>query len=436
MSGGGGLADVLSPKGPGSLNPLAFKHYRPDQVVAGRPMKDWLRFSVCYWHTWRGQGADMFGPGSYSRPWDDGTNSLDYYMRLVDVHFEFLQKLGVDYFCFHDRDIAPEGATLEETNKNLDVVVAHIKKKMQETGIKLLWGTANLFSNPRYMNGAATNPDASVFAYAAAQVKKCLDISKELGAENYVFWGGREGYQTLLNTDMKAELDHFARFLQMAADYKKQIGFQGQLLIEPKPREPTKHQYDFDSAAVVAFLKTYNLDKDYKLNIEANHCTLAGHTFEHELTYASSYGFLGSVDANTGDPLLGWDTDQFNMDLKQTTLAMQVVLKQGGLQPGGLNFDAKLRRESTDIEDLFIAHIAGMDSFARGLLAAAKLEEEGILQGWKDQRYQSWKGELGQKILSGQITLADLEKHALSAGEPKQISGKQEKYEMLLNHYV
>jgi xylose isomerase len=423
-------------EGPESVNPLAFKYYRADQVVAGRPMKEWLRFSVAYWHTWRGMGADMFGPGTYNRPWDNGTDSLESYLKLVDVNFEFLQKLGVDYFCFHDRDIAPEGATLEETNKNLETVVAAIKKKMQETGIKLLWGTANLFSNPRYMNGASTNPDAHVFAYAAAQVKKCMDISKELGAENYVFWGGREGYQTLLNTDMKGELDHLARFLQLAADYKKQIGFQAQLLIEPKPREPTKHQYDFDSAAVVAFLKSYNLDKDYKLNIEANHCTLAGHTFEHELTYASAYGFLGSIDANTGDTLLGWDTDQFNMDVKQTTLAMQVVLRQGGLQPGGLNFDAKLRRESSDLEDLFIGHIAGMDTFARGLLAAARLEEEGTFQAWRDERYASWKGELGQKIVNGQVTLADLEKIALEAGEPKQISAKQEKYEMLLNRYV
>jgi len=311
-----------------------------------------------------------------------------------------------------------------------------MKKRMQETGIKLLWGTACLFSHPRYMNGAATNPDPQVFAYAAAQVKKCMEISKELGAENYVFWGGREGYQSLLNTDMKKELDHMARFLKLAADYKKEIRFGGQLLIEPKPREPTKHQYDYDCAAVVAFLKHYGLDKDYKLNIESNHCTLAGHTFEHELTYASAYGFLGSVDANTGDTLLGWDTDQFNMDPKQTTLAMEVIVKQGGLQPGGLNFDAKLRRESTDLEDLFIAHIAGMDTFARGLLNVAKMEEDGAINKLKNERYAGYETGIGAKIHSGEVTFAELEKYALSAGEPKQISAKQEKYEMLLNHFV
>lgn len=317
-------------------------------------MKDWLRFSVCYWHTWRGLGADMFGTGTIKRPWDDGVNSLENALTRVDVNFEFLQKLGVEYFCFHDRDIAPEGATLAETNTLLDKVVAKIQQRQSETGIKVLWGTANLFSAPRYMNGAATNPDAHAFAYAAAQVKKCMEISKKLGAENYVFWGGREGYQTLLNTDMKKELDHLATFLRFAADYKKKIGFQGQLLIEPKPREPTKHQYDYDSAAVVGFLKNYGLDKDFKLNIEANHATLSGHTFEHELQFASSYGFLGSVDANTGDTLLGWDTDQFPTDIKSTTLAMGVIINQNGLAPGGLNFDAKLRRESTDIEDLFL----------------------------------------------------------------------------------
>ncbi|KAL6076155.1 Xylose isomerase [Balamuthia mandrillaris] len=427
-------------EGPKSKNPLAFRFYNPEQVVMGKTMKEWLRFSVCYWHTWRGGGMDMFGPATMKRSWDDGSNSLETALRIVDVHFEFLEKLGVEYFCFHDRDIAPEGKTLEETNKNLDVVVAKIKQKLQESNgkFKVLWGTANLFSAVRYMNGAATNPDAHVFAYAAAQVKKALEISKELGAECYVFWGGREGYFTLLNTDMRKDLDHYARFLQMAVDYKKEIGFTGQFLIEPKPREPTKHQYDYDCAAVMAFLKQYGLEREFKLNIEANHCTLAGHTFEHELQYASAYGLLGSVDANTGDPLLGWDTDQFNTDIKSCTLAMEVILRQNGLNPGGLNFDCKLRRESTDLEDLFIGHISGMDTFARGLLAAAAIIEEGTLPALRRERYASWEeeGGIGRKIEDGTTDFKELEAWVLKAGEPKQVSGKQEKYEVLLNTYI
>jgi len=347
-----------------------------------------------------------------------------------------LQKMGIEYFCFHDRDIAPEGKTLTETNKNLDTVVTLIKEQMAETGIKVLWGTANLFSAPRYMNGAATNPDSHAFAYAAAQVKKCLEISKELGAENYVFWGGREGYQSLLNTNMKKELDHLAAFLKMAVQYKNEIGFKGQFLIEPKPREPTKHQYDFDCAACVGFLKHYGLDKDFKLNIEANHATLAGHTFEHELTFASAYGMLGSVDSNTGDPLLGWDTDQFPTDPKSCTLAMQVIVKQGGLTPGGLNFDAKLRRESTDLEDLFIAHASGMDNFARGLRNVAKIQADGLLGGLVEERYASYKSGVGAQIEAGTTNFKELEKWVLEAGEPQVRSAKQEKFEMLLNSYV
>jgi len=387
-------------EGPESKNPLAFKYYNANEEILGRPMKDWLRFSLAYWHTWRGTGADMFGSGTYKRSWDDGTDSVENALRRVDAHFAFMQKIGLEYFCFHDRDIAPEGKDLRETNTHLDTVVAHIKKKMEQTGIKLLWATANLFSAPRYMNGAASNPDSHVFAYAAAQVKKCMEVAHYLGAENYVFWGGREGYQTLLNTNMKQELDHLAYFLHLAAAYKKEIGFTGQLLIEPKPREPTKHQYDFDAATVIGFLKHYGLDKDYKLNIEANHATLAGHTFEHELTLASAYDMLGSIDANTGDPLLGWDTDQFNMDIKTTTLAMQVIVKQGGLGSGGLNFDAKLRRESTDEEDLFIAHIAGMDSFARGLRNVAAIQADGIFDRLKEERYSSYHSDIGAKIHS------------------------------------
>eukprot|EP01090_Pellita_catalonica_P014856 TRINITY_DN3881_c0_g1_i1.p1 TRINITY_DN3881_c0_g1~~TRINITY_DN3881_c0_g1_i1.p1 ORF type:complete len:404 (+),score=82.11 TRINITY_DN3881_c0_g1_i1:237-1448(+) len=402
----------------------------------GKAMKDWLRFSVCYWHTWRGDGTDMFGGGTYNRSWDDGTDSLANALRRVDVHFEFLQKLGVEYYCFHDRDIAPEGKTLKETNENLDKVVAKLKEKQKETGIKLLWGTANLFSHPRYMNGAATNPDAHCFAYAAAQVKKCLEISKELGAENYVFWGGREGYQTILNTRMKAELDHLAKFFHMAVAYAAKIGFKAQFLIEPKPREPTKHQYDYDCAAVVAFLKTYGLDKHFKLNIESNHATLAGHTFEHELQYASSFGFLGSVDANRGDTLLGWDTDQFPMDIKSTTLAMNVIVNQGGLAPGGLNFDAKLRRESTDDEDLFIAHIGGMDAFARGLRNVASANQDGILKKLIDARYASYQSGIGKEISEDKTDFESLEKWVLENGEPKFTSGKQEKFEVILNDYL
>eukprot|EP01098_Paradermamoeba_levis_P009393 TRINITY_DN3900_c0_g1_i1.p1 TRINITY_DN3900_c0_g1~~TRINITY_DN3900_c0_g1_i1.p1 ORF type:complete len:438 (-),score=137.85 TRINITY_DN3900_c0_g1_i1:71-1384(-) len=423
-------------EGPSSKNPLAFKYYDPEEKILGKTMRDHLRFAVCYWHTWRGLGKDMFGSDTYSRPWEDGTDSLDVALKRMKVNFEFLQKLGVDYFCFHDRDIAPEGKTLTETNHNLDQVVSLVKDLKKSTGIKVLWGTANLFSNKRYMNGASTNPDAHVFAYAAAQVKKCMEVSHELGAENYVFWGGREGYTTLLNTNMKRELDHMASFLRMANDYKKHIGFHAQLLIEPKPREPMAHQYDFDSATTVGFLKNYQLDKDYKLNIECNHATLAGHSFQHELEFAASNGLFGSVDANTGDPLLGWDTDQFNMDIRSTTLAMYVIQKYGGFTTGGLNFDAKLRRESTDTEDLFIGHIGGMDSFARGLRNAAKLIEEGVLDSEVKKRYSSYDAGLGAKIEAGQTNFQELESFVLKEGEPKIISGKQEKYEALLNHYL
>jgi xylose isomerase len=422
-------------EGPDSKNFLAFKHYNADQKVMGKTMKDWLKFSVAYWHTFRGTGSDPFGPGTIKRSWDDGSNSVENANRRLDVAFEFFQKLGTPYWCFHDRDISPEGASLAESNKNLDQVVAHAKELQKQTGVKLLWGTANLFSNPRYMNGASTNPDSHVFAYAAAQVKKAMEATLELGGEGYVFWGGREGYQSFLNTNMKRELDHFAKFLHMAADYKKEIGFKGILLIEPKPKEPTKHQYDFDAATVMGFLRTYGLEKEYQLNIEANHATLAGHSFEHDLEIASRYGMLGSIDANSGDPQLGWDTDQFNMDVKSATLAMAVVLNQGGI-PVGLNFDAKVRRESTDVDDLFLAHIGGMDTFARGLVNAAKMMEDGVLKGWIKDRYASYDSDIGAKIESGSTNFKELEKWALAAGEPKQISGKQEKYEMLLNQYT
>ncbi|HAO99316.1 MAG TPA: xylose isomerase [Fibrobacteres bacterium] len=422
-------------EGPDSKNFLAFKYYDENKVVGGKTMKDWLKFSVCYWHTFRGVGSDPFGPGTIKRPWEDGTNSVENALRRMDVAFEFMTKLGNPYWCFHDRDIAPEGASLAESHKNLDALIARAKELQKATGIKLLWGTANLFSNPRFMNGASTNPDAHVLAYAAAQVKKAMEVTLELGGEGYVFWGGREGYMSLLNTDMKRELDHFARFLRAAADYKKEIGFKGTLLIEPKPKEPTKHQYDFDAATVMGFLRTYGLEKEYQINVEANHATLAGHTFEHDLEISSRYGMLGSIDANTGDAQLGWDTDQFNMDVKSTTLAMLVVMNQGGM-PVGINFDAKVRRESTDLEDLFIAHIGGMDAFARGLINADRIRQEGTLGDWVKKRYSSYDSGIGADFEAGKAGFKELEKWVLAAGEPKQISGQQEKYEVLLNRYV
>jgi xylose isomerase len=423
-------------QGPDSKDPLSFKEYNPDEIVLGKPLREHLRFSVAFWHTFRGTGADPFGMETFIRPWDKGADSMDIALNRMQANFEFLQKLGVDFYCFHDRDIAPEGKDLSETNRFLDKVVELAGKLQRDTGIKLLWGTANLFSHPRYMNGAATNPDAHVFAYAAAQVKKAMEVTMALGGENYVFWGGREGYQSLLNTDMKRELDHMARFLNMAAEYKKEIGFKGTLLIEPKPKEPTKHQYDFDAATVLGFLKSYKLDDYYKLNIECNHATLAGHSFEHELQTASDVGKLGSIDANIGDTLLGWDTDQFNTDINSTTLAMMVVLKQNGIAPGGLNFDAKLRRESVDTEDLFIAHISSMDAFARGLKNAVKVIDDGIIDKNIKERYSSYDKGIGAKIEKGETGFKELEKWIFSNGEPAPCSGKQEMYESILKTYL
>jgi xylose isomerase len=424
-------------EGPQSRNPLSFRHYNPDEMVEGKPMREHLRFAVAYWHTFRGTGSDPFGVGTWLRPWEDGSNSVDMAIKRVRVAFEFFEKLGVPYYCFHDRDVAPEGKTLRETNANLDRVVAVMKQEQERTGVRLLWGTANLFSHPRYVHGAATSPNADVFAYAAAQVKKCLEITHELGGANYVFWGGREGYATLYNTDMKRELDHLARFLHLAVEYKKKIGFRGQLLIEPKPKEPTKHQYDFDCAAVVAFLKTYGLDKDFKLNVETNHATLAGHEMMHELAYASLHGLLGSIDANRGDLLLGWDTDQFPTDIYLTTQCMLVILEQGGLAPGGINFDAKVRRESFEPVDLFYAHIGGMDAFALGLKIAARIRADGLLRDFLRQRYASWDSGIGQRIEQGQVTFEDLEQYVLSKDElaPNQ-SGRQEFLENLINRYL
>src|SRR5437660_6208361 len=424
-------------EGPDSTNPLSFRHYNPDEKVEGNTMREHLRFAVCYWHTFRGTGADPFGPGCARRPWEDGTDSVEMAVKRVRVAFEFMDKLGVPYYCFHDRDVAPEGKSLRETNANLDRVVKVMKEEQQRTGIKLLWGTANLFSNPRFVHGAASSPNADAFAYAAAQVKKALEVTRELGGENYVFWGGREGYSNLYNTDLKRELDHLARFFHLAVDYKKKIGFTGQFLIEPKPKEPTTHQYDFDAANCVAFLRTYGLDKDFKLNVETNHATLAGHTMMHELAYASAQGLLGSIDANRGDLLLGWDTDQFPADYYLTTTCMLVILKQGGLAPGGVNFDAKVRRESFEPMDLFHAHIGGMDAFAFGLKAAAKIRAEGVLKDFVKTRYGSWDSGIGADIEAGGVGFAELERYMLEKGDvTPNGSGRQEMLENIVNRYV
>jgi len=425
-------------EGPDSQNLFSFKYYDPNRVVLGKSMKDWCRFSVCYWHTFRGTGQDMFGGSTIQRPWEDGTDTLENAKRRLRVCFEFLKKLGVPYWTFHDRDISPEGKNLTETNKNLSEITDLALELQKETGVKLLWGTSNLFSHPRYMNGAATNPNLHVFAYAAAQVKHSLEATKKLGGENFVFWGGREGYQTILNTDMGKELNHYAEFLHLALDYKKKIKFDGQLLIEPKPREPTKHQYDYDAQTVIGFLKHYGLDKDFKLNIEPNHSTLAGHDYEHDIEVSSRFGMLGSIDSNTGDTLLGWDTDQFPMDIKKATLVMLTVIRQGGLAPGGLNFDSKVRRESVDIEDVFLAHIGAMDTFARGLLNAAKIVEKGTIPNLVASRYSTWDSELGKRIEQRKASFDDLEKYVLELKdtEPESISGKQEKFELIFNTFI
>ena len=424
-------------EGPDSKNDLAFRHYNANELVEGRSMKEHLRFAVCYWHTMTGTGADPFGPGCAVRPWDDqGGSAMDIALRRVDVMFEIVTKLGVPFYCFHDRDVAPEGGNLSETNKNLDKIAAKLKQKQDETGVKLLWGTANLFSNKRFVHGAATSCNADVFAYAGAQVKKALEVTKELGGVNYVFWGGREGYHNLFNTDLRREFDHLAKFLHLAVEHKHKIGFTGQFLIEPKPKEPTTHQYDSDCAACMAFLKTYGLDKEFKFNVETNHATLAGHTMFHELTYSSSYGMLGSIDANRGNELIGWDTDQFPTDLYQTAQAMLVVLGQGGLGSGGLNFDAKVRRESFAPNDLFYAHIGGMDAFAQGLKIAAAMRKDGVLKGIVAKRYGSWERGIGADIEGGQASFETLETYMLKKGDADaNESGRQELIENIINRY-
>jgi xylose isomerase len=429
--------DKIQFEGTSSRNPLAFRHYNASEIVEGRTMNDWLRFAVCYWHTFRGNGSDPFGAPTLMRPWDDGTDSLDNALRRVDVAFEFMTKLGVPYYCFHDRDVAPEGATLRESNANLDAVARKLKEAQRSTGIKLLWGTANLFSHPRYMHGAATSPNADVFAYAGAQVKKALEVTYELGGENYVFWGGREGYMCSYNTDMKRELDHLARFMHMAHEHAKSIGFKGQFLFEPKPKEPTKHQYDFDAAACLNFLRQYGLMDVVKLNIETNHATLAGHSMMHELEYASIQGVLGSIDANTGDLLLGWDTDQFPTDIYLTTQIMLVLMKQGGLHSGGTNFDAKVRRESIDPIDLFHAHVGGMDAFARGLKIAAAIRADGVLNDFVRQRYSTYDSGMGRRIEAGSVTLNELDTYIQeSTSLTANTSGRQEMLENLINRYI
>ena len=423
-------------EGPNSRNPLAFKHYNPKTKILGKTMADHLRFSVCYWHTFKGLGADPFGGPTMIRSYNRSDDPMQVAEETMHAAFEFFTKLGVNFWCFHDRDIAPEADTLSETNKRLDQMVKLAKKLQRDTGIKLLWGTTNMFSHRRFLAGAATNPSPAVFAYAASQVKKAMEITKELGGQGYVFWGGREGYETLLNTDLKRELDHLGRFLQMAVEYKQKIHFGGQLYIEPKPKEPTKHQYDFDAGGCLAFLRGYGLAQHLKLNIEANHATLAGHDFIHELEFCSAHDILGSVDANRGDLMLGWDTDQFPTDIYQTTQAMYTILKGGGFTTGGLNFDAKLRRQSIDPIDLFHAHIGGMDAFARGLKNAAKMIRQKKFEKFIKARYAGWDQSLGKKIENGKCTFEELENFTLKNGEPKINSGRQEMLENLLNQYL
>jgi xylose isomerase len=429
--------DPIRFEGTKSTNPLAFRHYNAEEKIEGRAMQDHLRFSVVYWHTFRNPLGDPFGPGTAVRPWDDGSESVENAQNRARAALEFIEKLGAPFYAFHDRDVAPEGANLAETNKNLDAVVKVLKEEQQRTGVKLLWGTANLFSHRRYMHGAATSCNAEVFAHAAAQVKKALEVTHELGGAGYTFWGGREGYQNLWNTNIKRELDHLAQFLHMAVDYARELGFKGQFYIEPKPKEPTKHQYDSDAAACLNFLRQYDLLDHLKLNIETNHATLAGHTMQHELEVAGGAGALGSIDANTGDMLLGWDTDQFPTDVYLTTQCMYSILKYGGLTTGGVNFDAKCRRESFEPVDLFYAHIGGMDAFARGLKIAAAMRADGRLEELLRDRYASWDTGLGAEIEAGQHNFASLEKAMLAKGDaaPNR-SGRQELIENIINSYL
>jgi xylose isomerase len=423
-------------EGPESDNPLAYRWYDANKVVAGKTMKDHFKFAVAYWHSFCNTGADPFGPGTKHYPWDAAGDANQRARDKMDAAFEFITKLGVPYYCFHDIDLVDEGDNVKEYESRLQKIVEYAKEKQKASGIKLLWGTANVFSNPRYMNGASTNPDFHAVAYAGTQVKNALDATIALGGENYVFWGGREGYMSLLNTDMKRELDHLGRFLNMAKDYARGQGFKGTFFIEPKPCEPTKHQYDFDCATVIGFLRQYGLDKDFKLNVEVNHATLAGHTFQHELQVAADAGMLGSMDANRGDAQNGWDTDQFPMNLNELTESLLIILEAGGFAGGGVNFDAKIRRNSTDLEDLFLAHIGGMDAFARALVIADKVLQKSPYKKFRKERYASFDSGKGKDFEDGKLKLEDLRQYVLEHGEVKQVSGKQEWLENLINQYI
>jgi xylose isomerase len=423
-------------EGKDSKNPLAFKYYNPEMKIEGKTMKEIFRFAMAYWHTLTGTGGDPFGPGTKDFPWDTSKDPIQNGKEKMDAAFEFGSKLGLPFYCFHDFDLVDEGDSIRESEKRLAQMIDYAKQKQDHSGIKLLWGTANLFSHRRYMNGAATNPDFNVIAWAGTQVKNALDATIALGGENYVFWGGREGYFSLLNTNMKRETDHLARFLHMAKDYARNNGFKGTFLIEPKPMEPTKHQYDYDTATVIGFLKEHGLAGDFKMNIEVNHATLAGHTFQHELQVAADAGLFCSIDANRGDYQNGWDTDQFPINIYELVEAMLVIIQVGGFSSGGINFDAKTRRNSTDLEDIFIAHIAGMDAFARAYLIAKEILENSNYLSMVKERYSSFDSGKGAEFEAGKLKLEDLRKHAEEVGEPEQLSGKQELYEMLINQYI
>jgi xylose isomerase len=428
--------DSIKFEGKESDNPLAFKYYNPSQIVAGKTMREHFKFAIAYWHTFCGQGSDPFGPGTQNFAWDQASDPIQAAKDKADAAFEFIGKMGFDYFCFHDYDLVQEAPTFAESEKRLATIVDYIKLKKEETGIKLLWGTANCFSNPRYMNGASTNPDFNVMARAGGQIKLALDATIALNGENYVFWGGREGYMSLLNTDMGRELDHMGRFLATARDYARSQGFKGNFFIEPKPMEPMKHQYDFDSATAIGFLREYGLENDFKINIEVNHATLAQHTMQHELAVAAKAGMLGSIDANRGDYQNGWDTDQFPNNIQETTEAMLVFLQAGGLQGGGVNFDAKIRRNSTDMDDVFHAHIGGADTFARALLTADKILTSSSYNNLRDQRYSTFDSGKGKDFEAGKLDLNDLYKIAMENGELPLQSGKQELFENIINQHI
>ncbi len=423
-------------EGPDSDNPLAFRWYDESMIIDEKTLKEQLRFAIAYWHTFCGTGADPFGPGTKNFLWDRSSDPMTRARDKMDAAFEFFTKLGTPFYCFHDFDLVEEGGSISESEKRLNAIVDYARQKQNSSGVQLLWGTANVFSNPRYMNGASTNPDFNVVSWAATQVKNAIDATIALGGENYVFWGGREGYMSLLNTDMKREKEHLARFLQMARDYGRKQGFKGTFLIEPKPMEPTKHQYDFDSETVIGFLRHFDLDKDFKLNIEVNHATLAGHTFQHELQVASDAGLLGSIDANRGDYQNGWDTDQFVTSLYETVEAMLVILQAGGFSTGGINFDAKTRRNSTDPEDVFISHITAMDVFAKAMIVAHKILQDSDYLKWRQNRYCTFDSNMGKKFERGELSLEDLREYALDSNEPQQISGKQELFEQLISRFL